>query len=205
MNSIDAVVYINLERRTDRRELVEAELRTAGFEPSRIHRFNAVAQDDNGNLGCSMSHVGAMRLAIESGWKRVLFLEDDFQLKTSPEVFQTSLKDAFEFLRDDFDVLMLAHSTQSFSRVTDSLIKILQSQTRCAYVVNMEFSPVLLKNFEEAVELMKTHGRGMKGAYGDQHWKLLQPKSRWYAFHPALAKQRAGFSDNEKRFTNYGV
>lgn len=155
-------------------------------------------EDTPGNLGCSKSHAKALEYAIQKGFSRFLIVEDDFELCVSPEVFQAKL---WEMASLDFDVLMLAHNTSLSSRHNANLIRVQSSQTRSAYVVNAHFAPALLKNFREAIDLMTRLGK-VHHAHGDQHWKLLQPLSKWYAFEPRLAKQRASYSDNEKAFAN---
>jgi len=42
MDQIDAILYINLEHRTDRREHLEAEFKRMGIPAEKIHRINAI-------------------------------------------------------------------------------------------------------------------------------------------------------------------
>ncbi len=74
---VDAVLYINLEHRVDRREHLLGELARAGVPAEKIHRVDAVRRDV-GALGCTLSHIKAFNLMLEKGWSRVLVLEDDF-------------------------------------------------------------------------------------------------------------------------------
>jgi len=71
---IEKVVYINLEERTDRRAEIQKQLSI--FHHEKIVRFNAI-KHRNGAIGCSMSHIAALELAIQNNWKNVLIVEDD--------------------------------------------------------------------------------------------------------------------------------
>lgn len=75
-NFVDKFVYINLKERTDRRESIEFQLSSQGVPPEKIIRFDAVKNDD-GALGCTLSHIGVMTMAEENKWNNVLVLEDD--------------------------------------------------------------------------------------------------------------------------------
>lgn len=112
--SIDAVIVVNLDHRTDRWARIRDHL--ANFAPSeKIHRLSAVRGTDlpgygntrwfrrnrrattwAGRAGCILSHRNALRLARENGWRRVLILEDDAQL--SPEINGTTGDQLAEFL-----------------------------------------------------------------------------------------------------------
>ena len=72
--SIEKVVYINLERRADRKVQVESELSI--FLPEKIVRFAAI-EDNPGCIGCSKSHVAVLKMAIQHQWRNVLIVEDD--------------------------------------------------------------------------------------------------------------------------------
>jgi hypothetical protein len=70
------IVYINLERRADRRASIETQAAVLGWPPERVHRLNATT-DANGLVGCFDSHRRALQLAVDAGWPDVLVLEDD--------------------------------------------------------------------------------------------------------------------------------
>lgn len=70
-------IYINLEKRTDKREFMENELTQHGLT---FERYNAFECADFGCYGCAMSHLGALKHARDNGYKSVMILEDDFFL-----------------------------------------------------------------------------------------------------------------------------
>ena len=72
---IEKVIYINLEKRKDRRVAIEKQL-LLYFPSNKIVRFNAFF-NERGYVGCSQSHIGALQMAINHKWKNCLILEDD--------------------------------------------------------------------------------------------------------------------------------
>ena len=89
---IQHTLYINLEERTDRRSHVEEQLASIG-----IHqpiRFNAV-KTDNGDIGCSTSHVRCLELAKKNNWSHVLIVEDDITF-VDPFMFKRQLAGFFK-------------------------------------------------------------------------------------------------------------
>lgn len=95
---LDAVFYINLARRTDRRLLIEEEITKLGLPNScPIHRVEALDTSDvSGHKGCAWSHATVMRLAQEYGYKNaILVLEDDAQLVVDVAVMLRDLSDFF--------------------------------------------------------------------------------------------------------------
>ena len=81
MEHIDAILYINLEHRTDRNEHILGEIHKICKDYSKIHRIDAIKRDP-GALGCGLSHIKALEFALEHPeWKNILILEDDFTFK----------------------------------------------------------------------------------------------------------------------------
>lgn len=71
--SLDAVVYINLKHRTDRRD--DTEKQFASHLPQ-LERFEAV-RELPGELGCTKSVIANLERALKEGWELFLLLEDD--------------------------------------------------------------------------------------------------------------------------------
>ena len=66
---IDAVIYINLDTRTDRNEEILSELSQINMDMKKVHRLRAVKRKW-GILGCGLSHIGCLQTIIKKGWKR---------------------------------------------------------------------------------------------------------------------------------------
>ena len=76
---IDKIIYINLDKRTDRKAEIEQELQHNNL---RFERFPAI-QTPEGCIGCSLSHLQVVKLAKERGYNNILILEDDFMFLSS--------------------------------------------------------------------------------------------------------------------------
>ena len=103
VDKIDGIFYINLERRTDRRDLIEMDLNKVSIK---AERFVGIPFEP-GIVGCGKSHLSVMKLAKERGYKNVLILEDDFTFLTDRETLDKSLNTFFNDVGDDYDVCML--------------------------------------------------------------------------------------------------
>jgi glycosyl transferase family 25 len=200
--NIDKIIYINLEKRTDRRTEIENEL--AKFELP-YERFNAIEykgpynksySDIKGAIGCGYSHLQVLKIAKERGYKNILILEDDFTFLVSKEEFENQMTKLFNDV-GDFDVCMLSFNSQKEEPVLgkDYLTRVLEAYSGAAYIVNNHYYDEIIKLFED--RLPKLIGTGMHWLYAiDTAWGVLQQKDKWYRFNTRTGKQRPGYSDN---------
>ena len=73
---VDKIVYINLAQRKDRDQHIRAQLKQVGIPDNKIVRFDAI-KHDRGQIGCTLSHIAVLKMAIREGWSNMLVLEDD--------------------------------------------------------------------------------------------------------------------------------
>ena len=197
---IDGIFYINLDKRSDRREEIEYELTRMNLP---FERFPAIATPGRGILGCGMSHLSVYKIAKERGYKNVLIFEDDFTFIVSKDELHTLLEKLF-IENVDFDVCMLgylANRTESCEQYQFLQI-IKDAQTASAYIVNEQFYDKLIELYEWAMPLLDTTGKHWIYA-NDQVWKKLQPESKWFCFDERIGIQRDGFSDNANCYQTY--
>ena len=112
LGTFPKVLYINLARRTDRRDEILTELATLGIDPAHITRIEAIDAAYSGESPlecCARSHVAALELAIMEDLEAVLILEDDFQLSCSARETRRRWE---HFLRTvpHFDIVSWAHN-----------------------------------------------------------------------------------------------
>ena len=69
---------INLESRLDRLVHVEAEFRKIDLK---CNRFNAIKMK-NGAVGCTLSHIKCLELAIQNNYDQVFICEDDITFES---------------------------------------------------------------------------------------------------------------------------
>lgn len=111
LNRLDAIIYINLENRGDRKDLLLKELESLGIDQSKLHKVSGVFIPKNGHKGCVQSHILALQMIKLNKWKRVLILEDDAQLTIPPSLFNPLIEQSLEILdssQSGWNVLMLA-------------------------------------------------------------------------------------------------
>jgi len=198
-NKIDHIIYINLDKRVDRKEQIEGELER--FNLTNYERFSAI-QNDNGAIGCSKSHLEVIKLAKKRGYKNILVLEDDFQFIVSKEKFNKQINKLFNV---DFDVCLLAYNTPNlYESEYPFLYKIKDAQTASAYIVQSHYYDTLIDCWEKAIKLFEETNDDTKYTC-DQSWKQLQEKDDWYCFKTRMGKQRESYSDIQKGVVNYNV
>ncbi len=199
MEHIPYIVYINLERRTDRRQQIETEL--IEYELP-FERFSAI-YNRFGIVGCTQSHLEVLKLAKKRGYKSILILEDDFTFLVSRQEFEDEMVQLFHN-QNDFDVCMLAYNLFESMDIQGFpfLRKVLNAQTASAYIVKEHYYDVLIQLYEYAIPLLKRTAEHWNYA-NDQCWKVLQAKDNWICTTTRIGKQRDGYSDNANEYTSY--
>jgi glycosyl transferase family 25 len=196
---IDKIIYINLAKRTDRKELLEQELNN--FE-LKYERFEAIETPEFGTLGCEISHLTVLKIAKERGYKNILIFEDDFTFLVDKEELEENLSKFFKE-KIDYNVCMISYNIlKKEESEYDFLWKSLDVQTASGYIVNSNYFDTLIELFEEALPLLESTKAHWIYAL-DQIWKPLQLKDKWYCFKTRIGKQRPSFSDNTNSFANY--
>lgn len=183
-------VYINLDRRTDRRRQFESECVRMGIE---AERFPAVAHSVPA-LGCAMSHLAALKLARERGYEQVCIFEDDFEFLVSREVYHATL----QAIPLDADVVMLGWYLYATQPYNDIFGRVLDATTASGYVVHRKFYDRLIATLEEGVALFQAnlHRHDVVSLYiNDQYWRHVQPTALWLHTVTRIGRQRASYSD----------
>ncbi len=135
-HNICKIVYINLNRRTDRREQIETELNNFGLQ---YERFEAIETPGFGIYGCGLSHLSVLKLAKEGNYDNILILEDDFQFLVSKEEFETQLNGFFEE-KIAFDVCMISYNIKRHQDVGLIYVnKIIEAQKASGYIINKHY------------------------------------------------------------------
>ena len=197
---LDAILYINLAHREDRKQHVLDEIKKINPSLDRVHRVNALYVQNQGALGASMSHIKALELMIKHPeWERCAIFEDDFTFSPNAATGLNAL-----LSRADFDVLLLGVGTMAYDEIGDQqIIRVLSSQTASGYIVHRNYVGVLLENFRAGFESLLCGARPEEACI-DMYWKRLMPGSRWYTARDRVGFQYGNFSDIEKGFRDYG-
>ncbi|NDE14250.1 hypothetical protein EBZ80_04895 [bacterium] len=195
MDLFGGVVYLNLDKRTDRRAEIERELASMGLVAERF----AAIEKSPGILGCSLSHLHILRMARERQWKNVLILEDDLRFLVDRDTFWDRLSRFFERHGDSYGVLMLDYCLERQEPVDDLVVRAIEAWSAAAYLVSERVYDRLIGVYERTVPLLEATGEHWNYA-NDQAWKVLQREGLFLAILPRLGKQRPSFSDNRGYF-----
>ena len=199
--NINKIFYINLDKREDRKEEIERELTNYGLDMI-SERIQAVETPGQGILGCTISHLSAIKLAKERNYTNILILEDDFQFTVSKEEFENQLQTFFEN-QIPYDVCMISYNIrQSEPTEYPFLTKVIEAQTASGYIIHHTFYDKMIGLYEWAIPLLQDTREHWHYA-NDQCWKRLQPNANWYCLTTRCGRQRAGYSDNSEQFQDH--
>ena len=198
-HDISNILYINLDSRIDRRTHFESQFTKIGLNPQ---RFSAIRNTD-GAIGCSMSHIACMELAIHNNWDHVLVCEDDATI-TNPGQLVYQVNQFLNRFNDGWDVLLLAgNNYQPFRSESPECVRVANCQTATSYLVRRPYFETLVANFKDGLKkLVAEPGQQPKYAI-DQYWKNLQRTDRWYLIVPVTVIQRPDYSDVSKQRVDY--
>lgn len=220
INQLDAIIYINLENRTDRKDLLMKELESLDTNMSKVHKVSGIYMPKNGHKGCIQSHILALNMIKLNAprWSRVLILEDDAQLTMDPAQFNETLRQALEKLDTidpDWNVLMLATAWKVISpldnpdkqgleiynpqgeRVPQVLERLKKATTSSAYIVKASYVDKILGLFDTCnrnLQADKLNEKGHEPWALDQQWATIQERDKWYCLSNDPVKQRAIWS-----------
>ncbi len=202
MKGIDRVYYINLERRSDRRQHIESEIARVGLTGERVDAI----WDRNGALGCMQSHSKALAAFLASDAETALILEDDFTFVGSAAEIERLFSVAFEVMPADWDGLVLAYNPTAFSFCEGPapfLVRLLGGQTTSGYLVRRSAAAELKSLWDDAA--MKMWVEGLRHELcADICWQRLHREGKWYAFVPSMGYQYANHSDIQGHYAAHG-
>ena len=200
---IDKVVYINLDHREDRRQVMQKFFDDGQIPFEKIERFSAI-KHDVGIIGCAMGHISILKKAKEQKWKSVLILEDDLQWVNFEENYKK-----LENLKS-YDVCMLGGFY-----IDTHPPRIKAAFCTNAYIVSSHYYDTLLANFEYGLSqklnkkvsafpiLNVTEKRKRYNEMVDAdnlhnvdvYWMKLQQKDNWVGVIEPMIEQVVSFSD----------
>jgi GR25 family glycosyltransferase involved in LPS biosynthesis len=191
------IVCINLDRRPERWQRMQAQLERHGLGP--VQRFAARDGEtitkpagwthSNGAYGCLLSHVEVVREAQRSNAASLLIFEDDTVL--DPD-FQSKFASFSKEVPDDWDMLYFGalHKDEP-AQISEHVGRITKANSTYAYA---------LKNtvFDAFIELNARAEHVL-----DMNSYLLQERFNCYCFKPNLAWVEAEYSDVQNRLERH--
>jgi glycosyl transferase family 25 len=205
---------INLDHRTDRWIGFEESCLKFDVPIQNINRFPAIRDENFGGLGCAKSHLLVTASHLSKSSAQILgVFEDDFRFARPWGDLVDSL-DLMAHLGIDWDVLLLSGTFVIASSIAPArgIHRAHESQTASGYLVKRGYCHKLLHCYSEAVRQMELYNDSQTSRSFiyprmaiDQWWKPLQRTDKWFITSPQMGAQEAGYSDIEKRETNYQV
>jgi glycosyl transferase family 25 len=203
---VDKVVYINLDHREDRRQIMARLFQEGQIPLEKVLRFPAI-RHAVGIVGCAIGHIAILKRAKREGWKNVLILEDD--LTWTPD-FQTNYTKLETLTKSPYDVCMLGGL---YMETTPPKIHIAFCTN--AYIVNSHYYDTLLDNFEYGLKMKLDKpkpifsvlsNQSQQSLYNQQvnkddlhnvdvYWFKLQMRDNWVAVIDPMIEQVVSHSD----------
>jgi len=184
MNNIP-VLYINLEKRKDRKEHIEKQ-----FEDfHNVERVDAIDTNDenkSGYFGCVLSHIKCLELARDRNYDEVIICEDDFEF----------VKNDFIYPTIDFDVFMLEVLIKEVEQYED-YYRIFQGEHLGCYLVKKHYYQTLIDCFKESYELLQKEFK--RDYYLDVYVQKLQIDDIFITTKDAIGRQMEDYSDIQNK------
>jgi GR25 family glycosyltransferase involved in LPS biosynthesis len=147
LDYIDKAYYINLDYRTDRKEIFENQIKNLGFDAERYDAVQLKLEDiDNPfrdtswhkKMGCCQSHINLIKLAKEQNLKNIWILEDDC---TFVDGFMEKAKKCIDELKNlEWDVFYFGgEPNREAEPHSDLLVKTNGVYGAHSYIVNHTF------------------------------------------------------------------
>ena len=213
INRLDAIIYINLENRADRKEVLMKDLEKLNTNMNKVHKVSGVFIPKNGHKGCIQSHILALNMIKLNKWKRVLILEDDAEIDMHPEIVNDVLNKTIDTLdanQPNWDVIMLGTANKDIDKnnktydiiaSTDDgsnkknlqIQKLRTATTSSAYIIKDTYVDNILNLFNTCnnnMEHSKLTDNGFEIWALDQKWAELQIKDNWFVLDKDPIKQR---------------
>ena len=204
MNKIfDAVFYINLDSRPDRKDMILKEMDKLPLNmiPQRVKgmvfngRYNEnLSPEDikkaNGIMGCMLSHLSILHWAFKRN-ASVLIFEDDAKIIND---YNKIIPNALAQLPSDWDMLYFGGNIcNTITQVSENIGKLSHAQSTHAYAVNKNFVETLI-TYIDTTQVMPLD---LIYAYH------VIPNHNCYITIPMVAVQQASFSDIENAHVEY--
>ena len=191
INRLDAIIYINLENRTDRKDLLLKELKALNTNMAKAHKVSGVFIPKNGHKGCIQSHILALNMIKLNKWQRVLILEDDAKLTVSPESANNIINKTLDYLDSNdninWNVVMLATAYKVLNNTSTNYNTTLQidKQDTPQTTGNTDLNPSTIK-LEKILSATTSSAYIVKGSYVNTILNLFK-KSNYNMDHTKLS------------------
>ncbi len=179
---IPKIFYINLDKRTDRREHMEKLLK--GYDYERVSGI----EDDDGYIGCAKSHILCIKVALARRLQKVIILEDDFMF-VGGHNFKNMI------LPDKYDIFLLCNRIKEHTKLNNTFISVQKCSWTSGHILNQTIYNDLIQNLENGIEDRKMQKLTRNNL--DHYWNKLWDTNKYkcLAHNYIFATQAEGYSD----------
>jgi hypothetical protein len=193
LNELFPLCYCtNMDYRPDRWVQAQQEIAKVGIVPQRASGTIWTGTGDtryNGWIGCGLTHLRCLKLALEQNQNVLMFEDDVLFISDYTNIIPAALDELPEW-----DMLYLGGNIcRSIFRISSHLGRLTYAQATHAYGVNKTFLPEIIKVLESRF------GQIIDKIYADE----IIPGNRCFITVPMVAVQRTGKSDIEGRDVSY--
>lgn len=185
----DKIFCINIARRTDRWQRVTEEAERFGITIERFEGYD-LSKYKMGNHGCTASHRHLMEYALYHDWKRILILEDDFNILHHD--FHHRFESMIKEVPSDWDLLYLGghYADRPQKRISKHVIKFNRMKTTSSVGITRKAIVELASSIVGIGPIDELYSN-----YAQDH--------NSYIFSPRLINQYSSFSDIQGGICDY--
>jgi len=179
-NYVKHIIYINLDKRTNRNERMSTQLTI--FDKEKIHRISGVNDAINRVVGCATSHLNALKMARDNKYPNVLILEDDAVWANVKEAYPV-----FKMLAEKpYDVITLGGTYNDYDKNT---YRVKHALSAASYLVNSSYYDKIITHIENQLNVVDSD------KHPDMMYTILQKTDNWFIVMPALMIQGESMSN----------
>ena len=197
-NYLDAIYYINMKERPNRKIHIIHELIKLGIPKQLVVEIEAVSLATNPQIGCALSHMKALSHATKQEHETILILEDDFTFRVDQVTFIKKLHELNKH-QPDWDICMLSSANSRTDNTTHPNIKkVVKADTTAGYLIKNRVIHLLFNIFYQCTKPKIGYCTNQSAI--DVAWQILQPKLNWFMFEPQLGHQCEQFKSDIEVF-----
>ncbi len=179
------ILYINLDERTDRRASLEAHL--TNYDIERV----AAIKHEEGFIGCALSHIKCLQIALQRNYDIVCIIEDDFTFVNNNNFNNIILPPSLY----DYDILLLCNRIRDREQIDENFSRVYECSWTSGHLIKRNLFEPLIANLQESIELIKNNGEHHNN-HLDIYWnKLFRTDFVAITHNHLFATQAEGYSD----------
>ena len=162
------------------------------YPPDRLFKYKL------GALGCLLSHIEVMKIALSRGYKKILVLEDDTAFNIPPPIKTYSNMSKIldnQLSKIDYGILYLGgtHKKERLRKVSGNCFLTAQSGTTGSYIITEDCMKYIIDNIQQ-------YTREVDVFFIEE---VQQKLKNCYAILPVLSYQAGSYSDICQQNVNY--